>query len=407
MWKSAAGFARDHRRAAGSPPRSPVVTPIVGVDDLQWPPKSGTVGTDVQRTQDNIRPAGPSLESRVLDQSQTVVGDDALLVTLRRTIQQRQAAASGAVSDSIRPTAPVALRGHRGPTRWLPRPTLEAAFVLLIVAGALEAGYILRVWGNLPSGGGEPFTATDLSAVPGAITDPDERSAKAARVAAEADVARPSPASASPGGRLTVRSDPPGAKVWIDERAAGVTPLTLSNLPAGERRLLLKHGDRAIRQTVRIDSDSAVAVIVPLPPVSAGGSGWLAVRAPLDMDVLENGVVVGTTRSPRIMLPSGTHHLHLVHALTGYDRSEKVNIAAGEVARLDVALPESTMSLNALPWAEVWLDGGFIGETPLGNLSVTVGTHQLTFRHPELGEKSLSAVVRAGVPTRVTADMRK
>jgi hypothetical protein len=400
MWKQAAGYARDHLRVTGSPPRSP----DVGFDDFQWPPKSGTVGTDVQRSLIGDRLAGPWHEFPLPDQSQSVAGDDALVVAFRRPIEQRQAAVAGTVSDPIRSPAPAALRRHRGP-RWLPRSASEAAIVVLVVVGALEAGYVLRIWSNQASEGGESFTATSPSAAPGAIRDPGERGAKAAKVAA--GVARPLPASVSPGGRLTVRSDPPGAKVWIDDRAAGVTPLTLSNLPAGERRLLLKHGDRAIRQTVRIEPDAAVAVIVPLTPVSPAGSGWLAVRASLDMDVLENGVVVGTTRSPRIMLPAGTHHLQLVDALTGYDRSERVNIAAGEVARLEIPLPQSSMSLNALPWAEVWLDGSFIGETPLGNLSVAVGTHQLTFRHPELGEKSLSAVVKAGAPTRITADMRK
>ena len=45
------------------------------------------------------------------------------------------------------------------------------------------------------------------------------------------------------------------------------------------------------------------------------------------------------------------------------------------------------MALNALPWAEVWIDGESIGETPIGKVSVPIGWHEIVFRHPELGEK--------------------
>jgi hypothetical protein len=406
MWKSAAGTPPDHRRAAGNPPRAPAGSSIPIVEDFQWPPQFDTVGTDVQHAHHDIRSAGASLESPIVDQSPSGVATDPLVAALRRTIEQRQAIASGVASDSIRPGAAATLPRRRESARWLPRPAFRWAVALLIVMAALETAYLIRIWASRASGGGEAFTATDLSAAPRTLTDVNAASAKVAGVE-KPQPARRLPISATPGGRLTVRSDPSGAKVWIDERAAGVTPLTLSNLPAGERRLLLKHGDRAIRQTVTIEPGSAVAVIVPLTPVSPAGSGWLAASVPLDMDVLENGVVIGTTRSPRIMLPAGVHHLRFVHALTGYERSEKVNIGAGEVVRLLIPLPHGTMSLNALPWAEVWLDGRFIGETPLGNLAVGVGTHQLTFRHPDLGEKTLSAVVKVGEPARVAADMRK
>ena len=57
--------------------------------------------------------------------------------------------------------------------------------------------------------------------------------------------------------------------------------------------------------------------------------------------------------------------------------------------------------------AEVWIDGKSAGETPIGNLALGIGPHNIVFRHPELGEKTVSTVVKAGVPTRVTVDLRK
>ena len=290
------------------------------------------------------------------------------------------------------------------PERWLRLPISTVVLVLLIVSGVLAAIYMFRTRGD--SASAEPLMAPP-PAVPPPLKDADGQLAKPASVPAEAQVSKPATASELRRGRLTVSSDPSRARVWVDERPVGMTPLSLSDLPAGEHRLRVERGDRSIRQTVRIDPDNALAVIVPLTPESSTGSGWLAVSAPLDMDILEDDAVVGTTRSPRIMLPAGTHDLRIVHALTGYDRPQRVRIAPGEVARVDVTLPQNTISLNALPWAEVWLDGKFVGETPLGNLPVGLGNHQLVFRHPDLGEKSVSALVKVGEPTRVTADMRK
>jgi hypothetical protein len=53
------------------------------------------------------------------------------------------------------------------------------------------------------------------------------------------------------------------------------------------------------------------------------------------------------------------------------------------------------VSLNANPWATVWLDGEWLGETPIGNMQATVGTHQVVFRHPTLGEQRRTITVTA------------
>ena len=45
------------------------------------------------------------------------------------------------------------------------------------------------------------------------------------------------------------------------------------------------------------------------------------------------------------------------------------------------------VNLNALPWAEVWIDGRRIGETPLANIKIPLGDHEAVFRHPQLSER--------------------
>jgi hypothetical protein len=65
------------------------------------------------------------------------------------------------------------------------------------------------------------------------------------------------------------------------------------------------------------------------------------------------------------------------------------------------------MHLNATPWAEVWIDGVKAGETPIGNLPVTIGPHEIVFRHPELGEQVHAATVKAGAPVRLSVDLSR
>ena len=70
-------------------------------------------------------------------------------------------------------------------------------------------------------------------------------------------------------------------------------------------------------------------------------------------------------------------------------------MAAGKVTPIKVEFPKGTIALNAVPWAEVWVDGEKIGETPIGNLSLSLGPHEVVFRHPELGEQRHAAWSRS------------
>jgi serine/threonine-protein kinase len=72
-----------------------------------------------------------------------------------------------------------------------------------------------------------------------------------------------------------------------------------------------------------------------------------------------------------------------------------------------VKVPNGTIALNAIPWAEVWVDGVKAGDTPIGNLNVAVGRHEILFRHPDLGEQRQTVTVGLTAPARVSVDMRK
>ncbi|MGE0865588.1 MAG: PEGA domain-containing protein [Vicinamibacterales bacterium] len=66
-------------------------------------------------------------------------------------------------------------------------------------------------------------------------------------------------------GGLDIRSDPPGARVTIDGRSRGTTPLTLRDLAPGDHQVVLEGSGRKVTQAVRIDAGITAQLVVPLP----------------------------------------------------------------------------------------------------------------------------------------------
>jgi hypothetical protein len=107
------------------------------------------------------------------------------------------------------------------------------------------------------------------------------------------------------------------------------------------------------------------------------------------------------------MLVSGVHDLVVTNERLGYEETRRTNILAGKVTNVRIAPPKAPLNVNARPWAEVLVDGVEVGQTPLANLPVPIGPHDVVFRHPQLGERRQTIVVTTQGPNRVTQDFTK
>jgi hypothetical protein len=203
-------------------------------------------------------------------------------------------------------------------------------------------------------------------------------------------------------GTLDVQTRPPGAQVVIGGVVHGVTPLTVGGLAAGPVDVRLIHSGRTLIQRVEIQTGKAAVLVVPMSGDPAADPGWLAVRSPIPLKIVEGGRVVGTTDSERIMLPGGRHSLEFVNEQLEVKIARTVAVQGGREVAVDVTPPQGLVNINARPWAEVFAQGTRLGETPLGNVSLPVGTHELVFSHPQLGERRQSVTVRASTAARVS-----
>lgn len=209
-------------------------------------------------------------------------------------------------------------------------------------------------------------------------------------------------------GRLQVQSEPAGAKVTIDGTPRGVAPLTVTDLTPGDHEVILQNDTGSARHVVTIQAGVTSSLLAPMGLSAANGpvSGWVAVKAPFTLEIREQGRLLGTTDTDRIMMAAGRHDLELVNESLGYRATRTVQVPPGKVALVTLDLPNGVVNLNAAPWAEVWIDGQRVGETPIGNLGVPIGPHEVVFRHPQFGEKRHAISVTLGGPVRLSVDMK-
>jgi hypothetical protein len=314
------------------------------------------------------------------------------------------------------------------------RPLIAAAVVLIAIAsgGVLAARHYLMPGGTAdtgtlivktdPSGmpvvvDGKPHGTTPLQAAlaPGdhlveLVVSDSERRRIPVTITAGGQVSQfiELPKAAPLLGRLQVRTEPSGARVTVDGHVFGRAPVTIDSLTPGEHLVTLENELGLVKETVTIEAGTTASLVVPMStPQGAPVSGWIAVNAPADVQIFENGRLLGSSKSERIMVSVGRHDLEIVNESLGYRNTQTIQVSPGQTSTVRPDWPKGSLALNALPWADVFIDGKLIGETPIGSIAVPVGAHEILFRHPDLGEHRVNTIVTVGTPARLSVDLRK
>ncbi len=241
-------------------------------------------------------------------------------------------------------------------------------------------------------------------------------------------------------GELTIETEPAGALVKVDRDVRGLTPLTIrlsegahdmavgSGAEERDAAIVIAPGSHLVQrfemgraaEKVATSTEPATRASgrdrLEVPPrtrraVTAASlgraarprpdDGSLSIDAPIRLLVFDEGRLVGTSTDGALTLAAGRHTLRLQSVDLGFTDSRVVDIKSGDHSFLNVTLPDGVLDINALPWATVWLDGQYIGQTPIAHLGARPGTHELVFRHPQLGEQRRTVVVVLNGPTRV------
>ena len=214
------------------------------------------------------------------------------------------------------------------------------------------------------------------------------------------------PATATAYGRLQVSSDPAGAAITVDGEPRGVSPLTVDQLEPGDHQVVVQVLGRTHRRTVTVESGATASLVFTNAPAAPTiDVGWLIAKSGAELHVYERGRRLGTT-ADRIVLPAGSHELEFVGDEFGFRARRTVTVSPGQATNVSISLPQAAVNLNAVPWADVSIDGKELGQTPIANLMLPIGAHQVVFRHPQFGEKHATVNVSLQEAARVAVDMR-
>jgi len=217
--------------------------------------------------------------------------------------------------------------------------------------------------------------------------------------------------------QVNLETPDPGASVMVDGRPAGVTPLQLtigpdmrsiSVVPPPKQELIVgSTGQQGTLPQTPAVAAGARSVNAPAPVPAPQRSGGIRLSSPIELEVFEGDTRLGSSATGIVSASAGRHELDLVNSVLGFRSRQVVDIKDGQVLLLNVSPPNGRININAVPWAEVLIDGKAVGETPIGNLSISLGEHEIVFRHPQLGEMRQTALVRSDAITRVTANLQR
>jgi len=277
----------------------------------------------------------------------------------------------GDVSPGVSVAARIAALVRSVPASVIRGVALAALVVVLATAAFMGVRY---VWQSLPS------ATTKAPAVEPAAG----RAPAAARKAT---------------GNVRVTSTPAGARVLLDGKPRGVTPLTLSDLSPGKHEVALESNAGTVRRTVTVVANETAQIEESI------FSGWLAVYAPFEVVIAEANRVLRPDERGQILLPPGLHDLRVANRTLGYEATWSVEIKPGETTNLRVTPGPSTLTVTSPETAEVWVDGTKVGETPLNAASVPLGTHEVLVKRASGTERRYTITV--GVkPFTLNADFR-
>ena len=220
--------------------------------------------------------------------------------------------------------------------------------------------------------------------------------------------APPSPTT----GQMQITSEPSGARVTVDGVARGTTPVTLEGIAAGPHRVLLTGEGVRVERTITTAAGetarvwAALAPAARVAPLASARTGLVRVSAPIELDIFENGKLIGGTGT-MLEFSSGRHELEAINSALQFRTALSVIANPGQPLVASVQLPNGSVSLNAVPWASVAIDGQEVGVTPLANVAVPIGSHEIIWRHPEFGERRRQLTVPFQKPVRASIDFTR
>jgi hypothetical protein len=177
-------------------------------------------------------------------------------------------------------------------------------------------------------------------------------------------------------GQASISSSTAGARVLIDGRLMGKTPLTVSDLLPGKHEVTVEGEKGSVSAMLMIEAGQTTELDVPVY------AGWASVLSPVQLDILLDGKLIGSTEIEKLMLKPGKHTLELVNESLGYRGSVEVRVRPGATTSVSV-VPKMPVTVDAPEGTELSINGENMGTLPNAALQVPLGTAEFVMRYKD------------------------
>lgn len=215
----------------------------------------------------------------------------------------------------------------------------------------------------------------------------------------------------------TLKVETPGAadvKVFVDDAPVGHTPLELKDIDAGPYRIRVeKEGHKSVEREVTLLGGSRTELTIQLSEISVP-KPTVPVISEIEFEtepeaatLLVNGEKYADKTPCLVKLEPGPYHFRLEK--TGYQPKDfQMAVTPGLSTSVMFRLSRITAPLtvrSAPSGAKVFLNGEYLGVTPLQKDEIEMGTHQLKLQLDDHREFVRPVVVDSNAPVSVDAKL--
>lgn len=192
-------------------------------------------------------------------------------------------------------------------------------------------------------------------------------------------------------GSIFVKSQPPGAAVFLDNVNTGLkTPCTLKNVVEGKHRVkLLKKGYKPEEVSSDVTAAEQATINVTLTklstPVAEKQFSYLKINVePWAKIYIDDRYVETTPIAQPIKVPAGTHSVKLENPNFKVWK-KKITFVPNQTVNMNIKLDakDGFLKLTVKPWADVYIDGKYYETTPIAKpIKLLPGKHTLKLINP-------------------------
>jgi serine/threonine-protein kinase len=358
-------------------------------------------GGDIGTVMHEVRHGEP-VPARVLNPALSPALDAVIARALSKAPEARQASARELADALEQALSAPAWSPAWNMRRWVPLVRPRVA-VLAVAAGVTGIGLALALRAGEPDFPGPRMPLAIVHGLPRTVNVPatSPRAAVAAAVTPAERARRPATARAT--GTIVIESNA-GVEVLVDGQARGRTaadrPLAVRDLPAGWHEVTLRLGDRArtlsgqLREgqtlTLAYTFGPAVQAVAPRPAPAARPEPPVTSPRPAPATVAtlrEAGPARADDAARKPRPPAAAPPADSAIA------PPSPPAPAAPAPAQPVAF--GCLSVNAVPFAAVFVDGQHVGDTPRACVRVRAGTRQVVLESPQGRSPARTVVVTA------------